>query len=305
MVLRAPNLLTAILLSVMGAVSGVVCLRLPWERVSEWVLVGFGVLGTLEITITVISVGPDGAVLEPIYLLILTAAAYAFRDRRVIALHVALIAVAMATVLLVRDQISSSAAALTLVLILTLAAMSALIAYLRELLEGSAAELREMAANDPLTGVGNYRRLHERLEFELVRHHRDGSTLSLLLIDLDRFKQVNERRGHAAGDDILRRVATTLREAVRSQDTVARQGGDEFAVLAPETDAEGAAMLAARIQDRLSRVQFAGDTIGATVGWSVYPADGRTAAELLARADEVLMTGKLAPAPGPPAPAPA
>jgi diguanylate cyclase (GGDEF)-like protein len=297
LVLRAPNLLTAILLCVMGAASGVVCLRLPWERVSESVLVVFGVLGTVEITITVISVGPRGMVLEPIYLLILTAAAYAFRDRRVIALHVALIAVAMATVLLVRDQLSGSAVALTIVLILTLAGMSALIAYLRELLEGSAAELREMAASDPLTGVGNYRRLHERLEYELVRHRRDDSTLSLLLIDLDRFKQVNERRGHAAGDDVLRRVATTLREAVRSQDTVARQGGDEFAVLAPDTDAEGAAMLAARIRDRLSRVQFAGDAIGATVGWSVYPADGRSAAELLARADEVLMTGKLAPAP--------
>ncbi len=122
--------------------------------------------------------------------------------------------------------------------------------------------------------------------------------MALLLIDLDRFKLVNERRGHAAGDDVLRRVGITLHEAVRSQDTVARQGGDEFAVLAPETDAEGAEMLAARIRDRLSRVQFAGDTIGATVGWSVYPADGRTAAELLERADEQLMTGKLAPAPG-------
>ena len=68
-------------------------------------------------------------------------------------------------------------------------------------------------------------------------------------------------------------------------------------MLAPETDAEGAAMLAARIRDRLGRVQFAGDTVGATVGWAVYPDDGETAAELLARADEQLMTGKLAPSP--------
>jgi diguanylate cyclase (GGDEF)-like protein len=304
LLLGSPSPLAVILLCVAGAASGIVCLRLPWERLSERVLIVFGVLATVEITLTVIAVGPHGTVLEPIYLLILTAAAYAFRDRRVIALHVALIAVAMATAMLVRDQLSSSAVALTFVLILTLAAMSALIAYLRELLEGSAAELREMAASDPLTGVGNYRRLHERLEYELLRHRRDGATLSLLLVDLDRFKQVNERRGHAAGDDVLRRVATTLCEAVRSQDTVARQGGDEFAVLAPETDAEGAAMLAARIRDRLSRVQFAGDTIGATVGWSVYPDDGHTAAELLARADEVLMTGKLAPGPNAgPAPA--
>lgn len=297
LVLGSPSLLTAILITLMGAVSGVICLRVPWERVSERMLIVVGVLGTVEIAISVIIVGPHGTVLEPIYLLIATAAAYAFRDRRVIGFHVALIAAAMSTAALVRDHLSSSAVALTLVLILTLTAMSALIAYLRELLEGGAAELRELAASDPLTGVGNYRRLHERLEYELVRHRREGGALALLLIDLDHFKQVNERRGHAAGDDVLRRVATTLREAVRSQDTVARQGGDEFAVLAPETDAEGATMLAARIRDRLSRVQFAGDTIGATVGWSVYPADGRTAAELLARADELLMTGKLAPVP--------
>jgi diguanylate cyclase (GGDEF)-like protein len=117
----------------------------------------------------------------------------------------------------------------------------------------------------------------------------------VLLIDLDRFKQVNERRGHAAGDDVLRRVAHTLRETVRPQDTVARQGGDEFAVLAPDTDAEGAVMLAARIRDRLSRVQFAGDSIGATVGCAVFPSDGTTPGELLTHADEDLMAGKLHP----------
>jgi diguanylate cyclase (GGDEF)-like protein len=173
--------------------------------------------------------------------------------------------------------------------------MCAVIAYLRELLEGSAAELRELAASDPLTEVGNYRLLHERLNSELARHDRDGGELAVLLIDLDRFKQVNERRGHAAGDDVLRRVAHTLRETVRPQDTVARQGGDEFAVLAPHTDAEGAAMLAARIRDRLSRVQFAGDSIGATVGLAVFPGDGRSPPELLAHADGELMANKLHP----------
>ena len=297
-VMGAPSPLVMVLLTVMGLLTGVVCLRLPWERVSERMLSVVGVLGTAEVTISVIAVGPDGTVLEPLYLLIAVTAAYAFRDRRVIGFHVALIAVAMDAALLVRDQLSSSAVAATMLLVLTLAGLSALIAHLRELLEGGAAELRELAASDPLTGVGNYRCLHERLEYELARHRRDGGALALLLIDLDRFKQVNERRGHVAGDDVLRRVASTLLEAVRSQDTVARQGGDEFAVLAPETDAAGAAMLAARIRDRLSRVQFAGDCVGATVGWSIYPADGCTASELLARADELLMTGKLAPGMG-------
>ena len=103
--------------------------------------------------------------------------------------------------------------------------------------------MRELAGRDPLTDVGNYRLLHERLHYELHRHQRVNGQLAVLLIDLDRFKQVNERLGHAAGDDVLRRVALTLRGAVRQQDTVARQGGDEFAVLAPDTDAD------ARCQD--------------------------------------------------------
>jgi diguanylate cyclase (GGDEF)-like protein len=233
-------------------------------------------------------------VLEPIYLVIATAAAYAFRSRRVIAGQAALIAAAM-TIPVWRSDSTHGRVALTLVSIFVLITMCGVIAYLRELLEGSAAELRELAASDPLTEVGNYRLLHERLDSELVRHQRNDGQLALLLIDLDRFKLVNERRGHAAGDDVLRRVARTLRETVRPQDTVARQGGDEFAVLAPDTDVEGAAMLAARIRDRLSRVQFAGDTIGATVGWAVFPHEGRTPAELLAHADEELMANKLHP----------
>lgn len=102
-----------------------------------------------------------------------------------------------------------------------------------------------------------------------------GSALAVLLIDLDRFKQVNERLGHAAGDDVLRQVARTLRDTVRNQDTAARQGGDEFAVLAPDTDADGAAMLAERLRQRLRRLQFAGEPIDATIGWAVYPARRR------------------------------
>ena len=282
-------------LTLMGVVSGLGCFAIPWRRVSPRWLNFVAVLATAEITISVIANGRHGTVLAPIYLLIATAVAYAFRDRRVIAAHVALIAVAMAVPLAYVSGTSASAVPLTIVTILVLIMMSAVIAYLRELLEGSAAELRELAGRDPLTDVGNYRLLHERLEYELVRHQREGAELAVLLIDLDRFKQVNERRGHAAGDDVLRRVAQTLRESVREQDTVARQGGDEFALLAPSTDATGAAMLAARVRDRLSRVQFAGDSIGATIGWAIYPADGLTANELLARADANMMASKVNP----------
>jgi diguanylate cyclase (GGDEF)-like protein len=295
LVMGTPSPLAVFLLTTMGVLTGLICFAVPWHRVSARWLNGLAVVATVEITVSVIAIGRHGTVLQPIYLLIATATAYAFTDRRVIAGHVALIGVAMTVTLTYRSGTSAAAVPLTIVMILVLIVMSAVIAYLRELLEGSAAELRELAARDPLTDVGNYRLLHERLDYELARHEREGAQLAVLLIDLDRFKQVNERLGHAAGDDVLRRVALTLRDAVRQQDTVARQGGDEFAVLAPSTDAEGAAMLAARVRDRLSRVQFAGDSVGATIGWSVYPDDGATANELLARADESLMTGKLRP----------
>jgi diguanylate cyclase (GGDEF)-like protein len=295
LVMGAPSPPAVVALTLMGVITGLACLTVPWHLVSARWLNAIAVVATTEITISVIVVGRHGVVLQPIYLLIATAVAYAFRDRRVIAGHVAYIVVAMTVPLAFASGKPALAVPLTLVALIVLVSMSTVIAYLRELLEGTAAELRELASRDPLTDVGNYRLLHERLDYELIRHKRDTGQLAVLLIDLDRFKQVNQRRGHAAGDDVLRRVALTLREAVRQQDTVARQGGDEFAVLAPNTDAEGAVMLASRIRDRLSRIQFAGETIGATIGFAVYPAEGLTANDLLARADEALMNGKLQP----------
>ena len=297
LLLHTPSVALGIALAMMGLISGIICLRLPWERMSERWMSGVAVLGTVEVTAAVVLLGRHGAVLLPFYLLTATATGYAFRDRRVIAGHVALILVAMALSLVLREQVSADALPVTIVTALVLVVSTTAIAYLRALLEGSAQELRELAASDPLTGVGNYRHLHQRLGQELSRHQRERASFAVLTIDLDHFKRINERRGHAAGDDILRRVAATLGEAVRGQDTVVRQGGDEFAVVAPKTDSDGAAMLAARIRDRLSRVQFAGDSVGATVGWAIYPADGETAAALLARADEQLMTRKLAPSP--------
>jgi sigma-B regulation protein RsbU (phosphoserine phosphatase) len=114
------------------------------------------------------------------------------------------------------------------------------------------------------------------------------------VIDLDRFKHVNERLGHAAGDEVLRRVARVLCRAVRQQDTVVRQGGDEFAVLAPETDAEGAERLTERIKEQLAEVQFEGETIGAAVGFAVFPDEAISTQLLLARADARLLAEKAA-----------
>jgi diguanylate cyclase (GGDEF)-like protein len=292
LVMGAPSPRTVLLLMLMGVLTGVACLIVPWDRLSPRWLELTAALATLEVTVSVVSDGRYATVLTSFYVLIANAVAYAFRDRRVIVAQITLAVVAMALPpLLLADQ-PRDAMPRTLVAILVLVVTSGVIVYLRERVEASASALRELATSDPLTQVGNYRLLHERLEYELTRHQREQKQLAVLLIDLDRFKQVNERLGHAAGDDVLRRVGSTLRDAIRGQDTVARQGGDEFAVLAPGTDDEGAAMLTTRLCDRLNRVQFAGDTVGATIGWAVYPSDGLTAAALLANADARLLAAK-------------
>jgi diguanylate cyclase (GGDEF)-like protein len=289
---HAPDLLSVVLLTAMGIVTGAVCLALPWERLSVRWLHAVAALGTLEITTSVVVDGARGTMLAGFYALVATVVAYGFRSRRAIALHTVLILTAMVVPPIALSSKPSATIPGVMVGAIVTAAIIVVVVYLREELEGAADQLRELAERDPLTEIGNYRVLHERLREELERHRRDELSLSVLLVDLDRFKQVNERLGHAAGDDVLRRVARTLRDAVREQDTVARQGGDEFAVLAPGTDAEGAAMLAGRLRQRLRRLQFAGDAIDATIGWAVYPADGETPQALLAHADSRLLGGK-------------
>jgi diguanylate cyclase (GGDEF)-like protein len=145
--------------------------------------------------------------------------------------------------------------------------------------------MRQWALSDPLTGLANRRGLGERIEYEVARHARQSRRFAIVMIDLDGFKLVNDRFGHAAGDELLRDVAAALREAVRDQDTVARLGGDEFCVLAPETDRAGGARLAGRVSAGIARVTTGLETLSASVGVAVYPDDGRAPAAVLAAAD--------------------
>ena len=107
-------------------------------------------------------------------------------------------------------------------------------------LRASHEALWALARRDELTGVGNYRSLHERLAEEIARHRRHGREFALVLLDLDGFKAVNERFGHLEGDRLLAEIGGALRNEVRAEDAVFRQGGDEFAVIVPEANAEEA-----------------------------------------------------------------
>jgi diguanylate cyclase (GGDEF)-like protein len=158
-------------------------------------------------------------------------------------------------------------------------------------LEASHAYLWALSRRDELTGVGNYRALHERLGEELSRHRRRQREFALILIDLDGFKQVNEKLGHLEGDRLLTEIGEALRDEVRGEDSVFRQGGDEFAVVAPEINGEEAEDVAARLRARVSGCG-AGVRISAGTGFAVFPADGHSISELIACADRDLLGAK-------------
>jgi diguanylate cyclase (GGDEF)-like protein len=148
-------------------------------------------------------------------------------------------------------------------------------------------ELARLSRSDPLTGCLNRRGFNERFEAELsdyVRH--DGRPLGLIVIDLDDFKSVNDTRGHAAGDDLLCRVAVALGEDLRPSDVLARLGGDEFAVLLPESGPDELRAAAERLHQRLGLV------IAASLGLASLPDDGETAEALHHRADADLYRAK-------------
>jgi diguanylate cyclase (GGDEF)-like protein len=159
----------------------------------------------------------------------------------------------------------------------------------RNRLEAERDALRASALSDPLTGVANRRSLLERIDYEIARHSRSRRSFALVMLDLDGFKLLNDRFGHPAGDDLLRDVAAALGHVIRDQDTVARVGGDEFCVLAPETDGPGAEHLTGRVESAVARVAAGLDALGASAGAAVFPHDGTTAAALFEAADQRLL----------------
>lgn len=175
---------------------------------------------------------------------------------------------------------------------LVAAASVGVVVAMRERLERERDALRASALTDPLTGAANRRALLARIDYEIARHSRTRHRFALLTLDLDGFKSLNDRFGHPAGDDLLREVAGALARVVRDQDTVARVGGDEFCVLAPETDEAGAERLISRVETAVARVVAGADSLGASAGAAVFPGDGKSASGLLEAADQRLLAAK-------------
>lgn len=162
---------------------------------------------------------------------------------------------------------------------------------------GMLEQARYQATHDTLTGLANRALFHEIIVQQVALSNRNGSELSILYIDLDRFKPINDRYGHAAGDRVLVHVARQLRASLRDADFAARLGGDEFAVVLAATGAGAAAVVAAKILEQLS-VPVALDggevEVGASIGIACHPRDGRNIRELLHAADEAMYRAKAA-----------
>jgi diguanylate cyclase (GGDEF)-like protein len=152
---------------------------------------------------------------------------------------------------------------------------------------------QQAARTDPLTDLANRRAFVEAVWVELERARRHGRPISLLYLDCDDFKAVNDRLGHGAGDAVLSSAGTTLRDAVRGHDTVARLGGDEFGILLPDVDAVGAAALADRLRTRLRESLAAGGwEVTFSIGVATFLRPPSSVDEMILRADELMYRAK-------------
>jgi two-component system cell cycle response regulator len=183
-------------------------------------------------------------------------------------------------------------------IVTTVAANALENAYLYESLEIAHSTLTEISKRDPLTDVYNRRFLFERLEGEFSRAHRKRSSLACILLDVDHFKRINDDFGHQVGDAVLIGVGRILKDCLRGQDVVGRYGGEEFLVVLPETDDDGARMVAERIRRAVREASFPGvrdRQVTVSLGIALKePGDPmmKTVESLVANADQALYEAK-------------
>lgn len=186
----------------------------------------------------------------------------------------------------VRDS-ENEAIVLVQAYIAVMGTMAAVIAAVVAEHRRAEAQLRELATTDPLTGLANYRRLLEVLRGEIARSNRTGRPFTVLFLDMNGLKRINDKYGHLAGSRALCRLADTLRQSCRAIDTPTRFGGDEFAIVLPETPEAGGYIVLRRISEKLAAAEVE-PVIAVSGGVAVFPRDGSSPTQLLRAADRVL-----------------
>jgi len=208
------------------------------------------------------------------------------------AIQVVYIGIAYGALLATRPP-ESGAGAWWLVGMGTLLVAAILIRSMRERVELLIERLYDAARTDPLTRLSNRRGFRELLDLELERARRSHGGVTVIVGDVDRFKEVNDRSGHQVADNALQRLANVLQREKRQIDGLARVGGEEFALILPDTDRHDAFVIAERVREAV-RAEFAGDAVAITMSLGVagHPEDGETAGSLLRAADAALFAAK-------------
>src|SRR6201995_97352 len=239
----------------LGSVTG----WIPWEKATMDQL-AIGMMLTIPVAGAAIYLtGGSLSYIEPLLVCSLLYAAFFFPERWAWPLTIELILFAGAPLIYDPDAIDNAFLPRYLGLAVGFLAATWVMVGLKKRLVDAEARQREFANRDPLTGVGNRRHFDATMKRELERRTRpfgrrglDSSPLALLILDLDDFKGVNDRYGHQAGDLVLQEAATHALSVLRSTDTLARIGGDEFAVIAPGAQGEGAARLAESVREAVA-----------------------------------------------------
>jgi diguanylate cyclase (GGDEF)-like protein len=160
---------------------------------------------------------------------------------------------------------------------------------------GLFAQIQQQALTDALTGCYNRRSFEMQLDREMQVAKRQHQPLSLMMLDLDRFKQLNDSAGHDAGDDALRQLAACFRQELRGVDSAARFGGDEFALILPQAYSEGARIVAERLRARIEEIHITGfGNLSSSIGIATFPAHGSSRSDLVIAADAALYSAKRA-----------
>ncbi len=277
-----------LLAAVLAALSLVFLL---WRGAPDPALRAICPLGTAAVTAAVALAEPI-ALVPVFYLWPMLVAAYFLPVRAVAAnLVLALASLAVALVLWA-DPVLRLA---TFIAVAALAGVvPAVVLTLREQVARVIRRLGEQATLDSLTGALNRAAFEQRLEAELARCERSAAPCALVVFDIDHFKSINDSFGHAAGDHALRRLARAVESGKRRSDVFARVGGEEFALVLPDTDLEGAAAVAENLRRRLAGTGHAGPAMTVSLGVSDLATSGPSMRRMLQQADDALYAAKRA-----------
>ncbi|HOX05477.1 MAG TPA: GGDEF domain-containing protein [Planctomycetota bacterium] len=158
--------------------------------------------------------------------------------------------------------------------------------------EARVSDMVRIAQHDSLTGLYNHSCCYRQIEMALARHSRCGAPVSMMMLDIDDFKAINDRYGHQEGDRVLAAMGKAIAETIRATDSCCRYGGEEFAVILPATDAQEAGVLAERLRARVTQNLPAGRSVTVSIGVACCAQNTCTAQELVRQADEALYRAK-------------